>query len=132
MSEWTAGAAVLLALGTLVAAPAAQAATLRVDEDKQDCPTAQYTSIGAAVAAAQPGDTITVCPGTYVEGPGTPGSNALTIDKSLTLKGAGANLVRVTPNLAAGGRIIEDTPDIRNGVGDVLAVTGTPTLPVTV
>ena len=52
--------------------------------------------------------------------------------KSLTLKGAGANLVRVTPNLAAGGRIIEAAPDIRNGVGDVLAVNGTPALPVTV
>jgi hypothetical protein len=132
VSEWTAGAAVLLALGALVAAPAAQAATLSVDEDRMDCPSAQYTSIQAAVAAAQPGDTIAVCPGTYVEGPGTPGSNALTVDKSLVLKGAGADLVRVKPNLAAGGRIIEDTPDIRNGVGDVLAVSGTPALPVTV
>jgi hypothetical protein len=129
VSEWTAGAAVLLALGALVAAPAAQAATLSVDEDKMDCPSAQYTSIQAAIAAAQPGDTIAVCPGTYAEGPGTPGSNALTIDKSLTLKGAGADRVRVKP---ASDRIAEDAPDIRNGVGDVLAVNGTPALPVTV
>jgi hypothetical protein len=41
--------------------------TLRVDDDKQQCPDAQYTTIQSAVAAAQPGDTIVVCPGTYAE-----------------------------------------------------------------
>ena len=38
-----------------------------------------------------------ICPGTYVEGSGDTGSNALTITKSLTLKGAGADLVSIMP-----------------------------------
>ncbi len=42
-------------------------AVLMVDDDRAQCPTAQYTSINAAVAAAQPGDTIHVCAGTYHE-----------------------------------------------------------------
>jgi hypothetical protein len=41
--------------------------TLRVDDDRAQCPDAQYTSIQAAVAAAQQNDTIVVCPGTYAE-----------------------------------------------------------------
>ena len=40
---------------------------LVVDDDKQQCPNAQFTSINAAVAAALPGATIRVCPGTYHE-----------------------------------------------------------------
>jgi len=42
-------------------------ATLLVDDDLMQCPTAQYTSIQAAVTAAGPGDHIDVCPGTYTE-----------------------------------------------------------------
>jgi hypothetical protein len=48
------------------AAPAV-AAELRVDDDHAQCPTAQYSSIQAAVAAANPNDTVLVCPGTYTE-----------------------------------------------------------------
>src|SRR6266581_9485826 len=40
---------------------------LLVDDDLIQCPTAQYTSIQMAVTAAQPGDHIDVCPGTYNE-----------------------------------------------------------------
>jgi hypothetical protein len=40
---------------------------LRVDDDHVQCPTAQYTRIQDAVNAAQPGDRIVVCPGTYPE-----------------------------------------------------------------
>src|SRR6266480_399433 len=40
---------------------------LLVDDDRVQCPTAQYTSIQLAVTAAQPGDHIDVCPGTYNE-----------------------------------------------------------------
>jgi parallel beta-helix repeat protein len=43
------------------------AATLVVDNDFLDCPQADYNSIQAAVVAAQPGDKILVCPGTYLE-----------------------------------------------------------------
>jgi parallel beta-helix repeat protein len=40
---------------------------LIVDDDMLDCPNAQYTSIQLAVNAAQPGDKIKVCRGTYME-----------------------------------------------------------------
>src|SRR5437667_1443114 len=42
-------------------------ATLFVDDDGQQCPQAKYSSIGAAIAAADPGDKIKVCPGLYNE-----------------------------------------------------------------
>jgi len=45
----------------------ADPATLLVDDDLVQCPTAQFTSIQAAVTAAAPGDHIDVCPGTYNE-----------------------------------------------------------------
>ena len=41
--------------------------TLRVDDDKAQCPDAQYTTIQSAVGAAHQNDTIVVCPGTYAE-----------------------------------------------------------------
>ena len=43
------------------------AATLVVDNDFDDCPQADFNIIQAAIAAAQPGDKILVCPGTYPE-----------------------------------------------------------------
>src|SRR5688572_13145850 len=44
-------------------------ATWEVDDDLQQCPDADYTSINAAVLAPTtlPGDTILVCPGRYNE-----------------------------------------------------------------
>ena len=59
-------------VGVLLAAPAAPAATLTVDDDRADCPAAAYTSVQAAVDAAAPGDTVVICPGDYAEGNGTP------------------------------------------------------------
>ncbi|MEV4420936.1 Ig-like domain-containing protein [Patulibacter sp. NPDC049589] len=120
--------------GSLVLASSAGAATLSVDDDGRDCPAAPYTSIQSAVDAAAPGDTVTVCAGDYVEGPGTVGSNALLINKDLTLKGAGADLVHISPKASstAGGRIMETTPDLRNGLGDIVAVVGAPTRPISV
>jgi len=41
--------------------------TWYVDDDKQDCPAADFTTIQEAVDAASPGDTIMVYPGTYTE-----------------------------------------------------------------
>jgi nitrous oxidase accessory protein NosD len=52
---------VLLCFGT---APAF-ARTLVVDNDGAECPQAEYTAIQQAVAAAQAGDKILVCPGLY-------------------------------------------------------------------
>ena len=40
---------------------------LIVDDDKVQCPDAQFTSINAAITAALPGATIRVCPGLYAE-----------------------------------------------------------------
>jgi hypothetical protein len=124
----------LVSAGVLCCAQSAFAATLTVDDDKADCPAASFTSVQAAVDAAHSGDTVVICKGAYVEGDGSPGSNALTITKSITLKGAGADLVKITPkaNPLVRGSIIEATPDLRNGVGDIVAVVGTPTQPLTV
>ena len=125
----------LASAGVLCMAQSAYAATITVDDDKVDCPAATFTSVQAAVDAAAPGDTITICAGDYSEGTGAPGTNAVTITKSLTLKGAGADRVSITPKanpLVRGSIIEEGTSDIRNGVGDIVAIVGTPTQPLTV
>jgi Right handed beta helix region len=70
----------------------ANAATLTVDDDHAQCPTAGFTSIQAAVNAASPGDKINVCPGTYHE--------QVKITKPLTIQGlevANQNLATVMP-----------------------------------
>jgi Bacterial Ig domain len=107
---------VALALaGFMLLAPAsASAAQQVVDDDRMECPSAAHTTIAAAIAAAAPGDTVSVCHGTYIEG-------ALTIDKQLTLKGEGAGRVYVGPSadLAAA------TPVLRDAVGNVISVVGT-------
>src|SRR4051794_35779050 len=110
------------------------AATLTVDDDHADCPAAAYSSIQAAVDAAAPGDTVTICPGKYAEGSGAVGTSALTIQKSLTLKGAGADLVTITPKSSGvtSGQIMEAAPDLRNGVGDIVSIAGTPSQPLSV
>ena len=88
---WTPGAWLpALTIAVLLAAPAAPVAaahaTLVVAKDGQgspkdcDAPTpTPYTTIGAAVAAAQAGDLIKVCPGVYAE--------QVVIAKSLALEG---------------------------------------------
>ena len=100
-------------VGALLAAPAAPAATLSVDDDRQDCTAAAYTSVQDAIDAAAPGDTVAICPGHYAEGNGPPNTNALKIDKTITLKGAGADLVTITPRRYDGndGVIADDQDD---------------------
>jgi hypothetical protein len=76
--------------GMAVALPAHAAATLVVDLDGMGAPgdcnssTAAYSSITDAVTAANDGDTIVVCPGTYTEN--------VTTAKSLTFQGAQAGM----------------------------------------
>jgi hypothetical protein len=111
---------------------AAPAATLTVDNDRKDCPNADYTGIRDAIDAASSGDTIVVCAGTYAEGPGTVGSTALPITKSLTIRGAGADKVTIEPKSAKDHRIAESNPDIRNGKGVVIIAKGDPSAPITV
>ena len=91
-----------------VSSTADAATTLVVDDDGfaavNDCDaaTATFMSISTAVAAASPGDTIQVCPGTYVEN--------IPLAKKLTLEGAQAGVdargrvaseSQVTPLVAA-------------------------------
>jgi parallel beta-helix repeat protein len=55
----------------VAAAPASSTSssphTFLVDDDKVQCPNAQYMSIQAAVSASGPNDSVRVCPGTYTE-----------------------------------------------------------------
>lgn len=120
------GAVLGAALAMLAFAPGAQAATLVVDDDLVDCPAARFQSIQNAIYAAAKGDTITICPGRYVEGTGSVGSNALLIIDDLTIKGAGADLVRIVPRKqsASGSQIAENTPNIRNNLGAIVMIDG--------
>jgi hypothetical protein len=63
---------------------AAAATTWVVDDDGAQCPTADFNTISAAVVAAGDGDTIEVCPGTYVEN--------IILSEDLTLEGAQAGV----------------------------------------
>ena len=125
----------LVSAGVLCLAQSAYAATLTVDDDKADCPAAALhvgTGRGRRGGAGRHGRHL---PGRLCRGPGTPGTNALTITKTLTLKGAGADLVTITPKASsvAGGSILEPgTSDLRNGLGDIIAIVGTPTQPLKV
>lgn len=117
-----------------LSAQAASAANLYVDDDGEQCPAASYTSIQPAIDAAVMGDTVVVCAGTYREGPGTVGSNGLTIDKSIDLRGAGADKVTIEPTRATpeGGQIAAETPVLRDPVGNIITIAGAPDEPITV
>ena len=69
-----------LLLSSLTPVSAVEPTVWIVDDDKANCPEADFTSIQAAVNQANPGDTVQVCPGTYRE--------RVVVDKTLTLEGA--------------------------------------------
>lgn len=58
----------------------ADGGTIVVDDDRRECPDAQFTSIQTAVVEAAAGDTVEVCPGLYRE--------SVAVSKPLTLVGA--------------------------------------------
>ena len=126
--------ALVAATGLMALASSADAATLSVDDDGDECPSAAYSSVQDAVDAADPGDTVTLCEGTYTEGSGAPGTNAVTITKDLTIKGAGADLVTIQPtrSTASGGQIAAGSPVIRDNVGNIVAAVGGSSSPITV
>ena len=105
--------------------------TWTVDDDKAECPTAQFTSIQDAVDYAAPWDTIVVCAGTYEEsstpisGPGSPSVadsvNGLTINKPLKIKGAGADKVTIMPDQSL-ATLEGNRPYLRDGGGNVITV----------
>ena len=75
--RWSIGAAtILVGLMVLTAGPVAASGprTLVIDDDGAQCPRAAYTSIQPAIDAANPGDTVRVCGGTYT-------SDIIKIDK---------------------------------------------------
>jgi hypothetical protein len=125
----------VLGVVAALAVPGIAQATQRVvDDDHAQCPSAGFTSIQAAIDAASPGDTISICEGTYIEGTGGLGTNALTIDKPLTIRGANFGLVQILPNSAGGSRIAELAADgptadtaLRNATGNIISVTAGPT-----
>lgn len=95
----------------------AAAATLTVGNVTSLPCTGTYSTISAAVAAASSGDTIQVCPGTYLESIG--------VDKGLIINGANAG---VSPN--TGTRTAESVinggggPAIRIGTTDPVTIDG--------
>ena len=106
------GAAALTALMLLLAPVPARGAAGSVRNDSSG---ESYGSVAAAIAAARPGDTVRVGPGTYRE--------HLTIDKPLRLLGSGL------PLLDGGGEgsiVTVDAPDVTvqgfrlQGTGDNL------------
>ncbi|GGK77083.1 hypothetical protein Sme01_42810 [Sphaerisporangium melleum] len=105
--------------------------TWTVDDDRKQCPNAQFTAIQPAVDHAAPWDTIVVCEGVYQES-STPvhstaspvqtgARNGLTINKPLKIKGAGADKVLIEPDQSL-TTLAGDQPYLRDGGGNVITV----------
>ena len=102
-----------------------------VDDDRQQCPEANFTSIQKAVDFASPWDTIVVCAGTYQESSkpvyatsnpvATGALNGLTINKPLKIKGAGADKVTIEPDQSLDS-LAGLKPYLRDGGGNVITV----------
>ena len=89
----------------------AVAGTLVVDNDAAECPQADFNSIQAAVAAAQPGDKILVCPGTYLE-------SVLVNQPDLRIeaqRGPGQVVLQGTPSQEIGFHLLDTTGVLLQG-----------------
>ncbi len=94
----------VLAAVALIAPAFAQGATRYVDDDGADCSQAAHTTVQGAVDAANPGDTIRVCRGTYREQVDIPeGKDNLQLRSLPQTPGAGAILKPPPSGLTLGG-----------------------------
>ena len=120
------GVAAAMVCGGMGVPATASAAQLTVDDDRVQCPSAGYTSIAAAVGAAAPGDVVSICDGVYREGAGGANTNAITIYKPLTLRGAGAGRVFVIPNGGPSNTLVPAGPaNFRDAGGNIISVVDT-------
>lgn len=99
----------------------------------QGCANAAYTTIGAAVAAASPGNTIVVCPGVYgeevvvpagkrltIEGVGNPIVNAVNQDNGVQVLASGTTIEGLTLGYATGeGILVGSLPGLGGTVSRV-------------
>lgn len=102
-----------------------------VDDNRVQCPDANFTSIQDAVDFASPWDTIVVCEGVYEESStpvfgagnpvGTGATNGLTITKPLKIKGAGADKVTIKPDQSLDS-LAGLKPYLRDGGGNVITI----------
>jgi len=93
------------------------------------CGQGSYASIGAAVGAAGPGNTISVCPGTYTEDVVVPPS------KPLSIQGIGNPVVDAT-GLNNGVQVLASNSSVKglvvkNAIGEGILVEGVPGSPIT-
>lgn len=94
-----------------------KAAQIFVDDDHVQCPGAQYSSIQAAVTAANPGDTVNVCSGTYNE--------QVTVTKKLNIQGFDANNMN-QPVIKPNGVVANSTSTATgNPIAAIVLVDGT-------
>lgn len=102
----------------LLTASRISAATLLVDDDLVECPSAPYTTIQAAVAAAAAGDTVKLCAGLYS------GQVVVPVQLKITGKAPNVSTCGSLPPLNPANYSIYDAPAVAGpgGIGiDVLA-----------
>src|SRR3984957_19471944 len=106
-------AGVLVMISTGVARAQSGSAVLLVDDDRTQCPTAEFSTIQSAIDAASPGQQIRVCAGTYAEQVTIQKTVLLAADDGVTLIPAG-----VTENAnGAGGDNIAAAILVKNATG---------------
>jgi len=118
----TALAFVGLLAGPAGASPTTRWVSLAPIGSNSGCSSPGYNSIQDAVNAAAPADTVSVCAGTYPE--------QVTIQTSITLKGAGASSTRVQMPLPAADSSCNPAADVGLHTVDVVDVCGGATVKI--
>ena len=95
----------------------------------------RFTSVQAAVDAAAPATRSPSARATTPRAPARPAPTRSPSPRTSDAQGRRRGLRHHQPEGGPArlrGRILEATPDLRNGVGDIVAIVGTPTQPLTV